>query len=181
MLLKLSPPPSQATANNLTTIGIMVRAELAAVGRATTEMIAHALAVGDALNRAKKLAGHGRWRHWLETECGLSERSAQAYMRLANHREVLEANPQHAADLSLRGALRLIGKGQTARKRRPVPVLDSASWKAASIEERMSFVDDIPLVEWLAAIPSSWRTEIIDRVDGLRAAHAKPVTATVVH
>jgi DUF3102 family protein len=166
---------------NLVALGATVRAELVAVGYATTEMLTHAFAVGDALNKAKKLAGHGHWLHWLDAECGLSPRSAQAYMRLANHREKLEANTQHAAHLSVRGALRLIGGGMTMRKRRPAPVLNSAGWKAASLEERTTFVDDIPLIEWLAVIPTSWRVEIVDRVDGLRAARAKPVTAVVHH
>jgi hypothetical protein len=96
-------------------------------------------------------------------------------MRLANHREVLEANPQHAADLSVPAALRLIGTGRTLRKRRPASPLKTVDWKAASIPEREGFVIEIPLTEWLEVIPAAWRLEIIDRVDGLRASQAKLV------
>ena len=167
--------------SNLTTLAATVRASLTAIGSATADLLAHAFEIGDALNAAKKLAGHGHWRRWLEAECGLSERTAQAYMRLANHRQSLESNPQRAADLSLRGALRLIGKGATMRKRRPLPALRSALWHAASIDDRMAFVDNIPLVEWLEVIPASWRIEIIDRVDGLRAVRAKPIDAVATH
>jgi len=167
-----------AAQQNLATLGVTVRAELVAVSRATTEMLTHAFAVGDALNQAKKLAGHGNWLHWLAAECGLSDRTANAYMRLANHREVLEANPQRAADLSVRAALRIIGKGTTLRKRGPASALKSTDWRAASVPERAAFVNDIPLIEWLEAMPASWRFKIIDRVDGLRASQAKLVTAT---
>jgi Protein of unknown function (DUF3102) len=171
---------SKTQDSDLTTLAATVRAGLAAVGRATADMLTHALEVGDALNAAKRLAGHGHWRRWLEIECdGLSERTAQAYMRFANHRQSLASNPQRAADLSLRGALRLIGGGVTMRKRRPAPALRSASWKVASFEERKDFVGDVPVKEWLAVISRDQRKEIEDRIDGLRAAHAKPVTAVV--
>ena len=179
MLDTLPVPVAQDSAPNLTTLGATVRAELVAVGHATTEMRVHAFAIGDALIEAKKLAGHGYWLRWLETECGLSLRTAQSYMRLANHRELLEANAQRAAHLTIRGALRLIGGGVTMRKRRPAPALRSASWKVASFEERKDFVGDIPVKEWLAVISRDQRKEIEDRIDGLRAAHAKPVTAVV--
>src|SRR5262249_43049614 len=98
----------------------------------------------------------------------------------AAHRERI-ANSQHAANLTIRGALRLIGAARTCHKPRPRSQLKSAAWKNASREERRKFVDDIPLVEWLEVIPASWRNEIEDRIDGRRAVRAKPVTAVVHH
>jgi|SRR5262249_35876379 len=138
-------------------------------------MLIHAFAVGEALNKAKKLVGHGNWQAWVDAECGLSSRSTRAYMRLANHRALLERNWQRAADLSIRAALRLIGTGMTMRKRVPASALKVASWKAAALGERAAFVGGIPLTEWLAAMPASWRSDIVDRIDGLRASLAKPV------
>jgi DUF3102 family protein len=164
-----------AVQSELSVLGATVRAELIAVGHTTTEMLAHAFTVGEALNKAKKLVGYGNWEAWLDAECGLSSRTARAYMRLANHRAVLERNRQHAADLSIRAALRLIGTGATMRKRVPAPALKVASWKAAGTEERAAFVGGILLIEWLAVMPASWRIELVDRIDGLRASLAKPV------
>lgn len=172
----VSPVP--VATRGLVALGGIVRSELMALGRAVGGVLAHAFAVGDALNQAKKLVGHGYWLEWLATECGLSDRTARAYMRLANHQEVLEANRQHAADLSVRAALRLIGTGQTARKRRPASTLKTTDWKAATPSERAAFVITIPLVEWLEVIPAPWRLEIVDRVDGLRASQAKLVSGT---
>jgi len=160
-------PPSLAT------LGAVVRTELAAMVHAVTTVLAHAMAVGDALNQAKKLVGHGNWLHWLAAETSLSERTARAYMRLANHREVVEAKRQRAADLSVRAALRVIGTGQTCRRRNPASPLSPADWRAASIADRENFVGAIPLTQWLQVIPPAWRLEIIDRVDGLRASQAK--------
>ena len=79
--------------------------------------------------------------------------------------------------MSIRGALRLIKTGTTTRKRRAAASpLKSADWKAATLAQRTTFVAGIPLVEWLAAIPATMRAEIVDRIDGLRASQAKPVT-----
>jgi DUF3102 family protein len=169
-------------------LGGRVRAGLAAAGRALNGALTHVFTVGDALCEAKDLCGHGQWLPWLEAECGgLSARTATAYMRLARHRTQIEreiSNRQRAADLSLRAALRLVRSGRPSRPRRPSSspaVAWKATWKSASVAEREDLVTAIPLVEWLAAIPSSWRAEIVDRVDGLRAAQAKPVAARVVH
>jgi len=122
-----------AAQSELSVLGATVRAELTAVGRAASEMLIHAFAVGEALNKAKKLVGHGNWQAWVDAECGLSSRSTRAYMRLANHRALLEGNWQRAADLSIRAALRLIGTGMTMRKRVPASALKVASWKAAAL------------------------------------------------
>ena len=43
--------------------------------------IKHAIATGELLIEAKKSVGHGRWIEWLETNCDVSARSAQTYMR----------------------------------------------------------------------------------------------------
>jgi hypothetical protein len=170
--LSLNLPAPQS---ELSILGATVRAELTVIGRAIAETLTHAFAVGEALNQAKKLAGHGNWEAWLGAECGLSPRTARAYMQLANHRGVLEQKRQRAADLSIRAALRLIGTGATMRKRFPASALKVASWKAAAPEERAAFVNDIPLIEWLAVMPASWRSDIVDRIDGLRASLAKSV------
>jgi hypothetical protein len=169
--------------SNLAVLAGVVRAGLAASAHALNGALAHGLDVGDALLKAKELVGHGGWLRWLAAECGLSSRTAEIYMRLAQHRARIEteiSNSQRAANFSLRAALRLVGSGRTYRPRKWL-ALSVASWKAASVEERMDFVDGIPLTEWLEVIPNHWRAAIVDRVDGLRAAQAKLVAARVMH
>jgi hypothetical protein len=61
---------------------------------------------------------------------------------------------------------------------RPLPPLD---WKAATAEQRAAYVARIPIREWLAALSREQRLELEDRIDGLRAAQAKSVTAIVHH
>jgi hypothetical protein len=169
--------------NDLDSLGATVRAGLAAAAHAIGDVFVHAFAIGEALIEAKRLAGHSHWLRWL-TECGgLSARSATVYMRIAAHRDVIETQiSSSAADLTIRGALRLIGTGRTRRKSpRTSSPLSVAAWKNASLEQRTVFVASIPLPEWFAAMPASWRTEIIKRVDGLRGDATATINATAVH
>jgi|SRR6516164_11399716 hypothetical protein len=73
-------------------------------------IIANAIRAGLALIDAKKEVGHGNFLPWLKKNCKVSERRAQDYMKLATHRQVVEAEMKSApaADLSLKWALGLL-------------------------------------------------------------------------
>jgi hypothetical protein len=62
---------------------------------------------GAGLIEAKKLVGHGQWLPWLKENCGVSERRAQHYMKLAANRLRIEAAMKNepGADFSLKWAL----------------------------------------------------------------------------
>ncbi|MBA3735169.1 MAG: DUF3102 domain-containing protein [Actinobacteria bacterium] len=96
----LSPPELAQVANG--------EHELARAG--AESFVYHADRCGQALIEAKEKVGHGEWLPWLAANFNGSERTAQAYTRLA-------ANPQRVADLeepSLRKALQAIaGKTTT--------------------------------------------------------------------
>jgi hypothetical protein len=82
----------------------------------------HALAVGDLLLKAKAIVGHGNWGEWLRDHCEMSDRSAQAYMRLARNRGAIEAKSAGTADLSIEAALAALAKPTpTESKARPSP------------------------------------------------------------
>jgi hypothetical protein len=68
--------------------------------------LAHAVRAGELLMQAKALCAHGAWLPWLAANFEGSERTAQAYMRVAREAPALaDGNPQRVADLSFRGAL----------------------------------------------------------------------------
>lgn len=69
--------------------------------------VAAAREAGAMLIEAKGIAGHGNWLPWLAENCGMSERTAQGYMKLARLDEV---KAQRVAYLPLRAALREIAK-----------------------------------------------------------------------
>lgn len=71
--------------------------------------IHHAIECGAALIEAKALCVHGEWLGWLKSNCDVSERTVQVYMKLANEYPLLEeSNPQRVADLSIREAVKLL-------------------------------------------------------------------------
>ncbi len=65
----------------------------------------HALAAGASLQEAKDGLPHGEWLLWLQSNCpGISERSAQRYMRLEKNRDRLREKSATVADLTVRVA-----------------------------------------------------------------------------
>ncbi len=77
--------------------------------RAAHTAVSHALKAGGLLIQAKAACQHGEWLPWLREHCRVSERTAQAYMRLAKELPKLDdSKAQRVADLSLREALSLL-------------------------------------------------------------------------
>jgi len=68
----------------------------------------HALAAGQLLTEAKAQCQHGDWGQWLADNFEGSERTAQAYMRVARRWPELESKAQRVADLTFGRALRAV-------------------------------------------------------------------------
>lgn len=66
--------------------------------------VEHALRAGDALIEIRERLGHGAWHRWLEDNWGRSLNRAQAYMRLARFRPIIEAEKPN----TITGATRLL-------------------------------------------------------------------------
>ncbi len=81
---------------------------------------------GEALIAAKKMLkekhGHGNWLDFMTLECGLKERTAQVYMKLAREKEKLQPllapNPQSPAFLSQSAALEFLSAAKQKTKRK---------------------------------------------------------------
>lgn len=98
----------------------------------------HAMAAGDALLEAKALIEHGGWGAWLLENFEGSDRTARAYMRLANHREEVEAKRQASADLTIEGALEAIASPKP-RREDPQEIMRRGVEKGAPDEEIAAF------------------------------------------
>src|SRR5262249_20050212 len=130
---------------------------LTASTSAVQNFLEHALAAGAALIRATKKVKPGNWYGWLRSS-DLSEDKAQRYMQLAAHRAKLD--PARVRGLSLRAALKLIGRPQPAnskpKKRKAATSFDALAWWAsASPEARSRFIDGVGLQPLLVSIPPS--------------------------
>lgn len=93
------------------TLAEQIRSELALAEASLRDSFQHYLTVGELLAEEKTRVVHGAWLPWLAENVGISEREAQRYMRLAEHREQLEAaNPSGLSDLSIERALKEVAK-----------------------------------------------------------------------
>jgi hypothetical protein len=176
----ISQEPLSALANR-------IRDAHQAVGRALGSVLELAMVAGDALIAAHDQVNHGEWGRWLRRNCELGGRTAQVYMQLARHRELIEANPQRSADLSLSGALRLIGDSKEAPvqprktgKPSSSSKLDTLAWSSATLEQRRHFLDGVGADTLIEAMPAEFlagdRSASEQQADGQeRAGHrARP-------
>ncbi len=92
-------------------------AEHRACEEAATTALSHAMNAGDLLTGAKARLPHGEFGAWLEENFAGSGRTARAYMRVARHRDELEAQRQTSATLSLDGALKALSAPVDAPRR----------------------------------------------------------------
>jgi len=91
-----------------------INAEHEAAHGKAREALEHARRCGELLLEAKRVAGHGGWMSWIETNCRFSERTARGYMQLASGWEQLQGKSATVADLGLRGALELLAESSEA-------------------------------------------------------------------
>src|SRR5262245_13433345 len=102
----------ELTGGDLDSLAERINAEHAQAETAFREGLIHARVAGEFLAEAKRRCGHGSWLPWLEANVTFSERTAQAYMRIAREWDALAANPQRVADLSYRDGLKLLAAPQ---------------------------------------------------------------------
>ena len=104
----------------LGTLAAKIRIEHEAVRLAAETATEHAIRCGRLLAEAKDGLVHGQWLSWLKDHCSLSDRTAQAYMRLAKKcAELNDRKAQRVADLPVRQAMKAIAD---ERGENPVPL-----------------------------------------------------------
>ena len=90
----------------LNTLADKIKTEHKAVCEAAMTATRHAIECGNLLIEAKGGLPHGKWLPWLKEHCELSERTAQAYTRLARRfTELDDEKAQRVADLPVRQAM----------------------------------------------------------------------------
>ncbi len=87
-----------------------INTEHEAARAAMRKGLQHALNAGELLIEAKAAVPHGEWLPWLETNCSVSERTAQLYMKVARERERLGRESASLADLTLEQAAERLAK-----------------------------------------------------------------------
>jgi hypothetical protein len=101
--------------NSLTDLAARIKAEHAAYVAAIKQSLSRAMAAGDLLLEAKAQLGHGEWLPWLAERCGIPERTASRYMKLARNRAAAQGRRAHRAQTDSR--VRHRGRGRCAALR----------------------------------------------------------------
>jgi hypothetical protein len=111
---------------DLTALAKQINDNHSAIVSAAKSAVTKAIAAGEALIAAKAAVPDGTWLRWLKANCIVSERTAQLYMQLAEHKLQIEAatrdQPATIADQTLNGAIKMLRA--TSGNRKPGANLD---------------------------------------------------------
>jgi hypothetical protein len=165
-------------APSLNELAARVRKAQAGFVAAASSAVLHAIEAGQALIAAKKLAPHGQWGKFLEV-CGIGERQAERYMRLAR---LAELNPTCKSDLinlTIETAIKKLSPPPTKERRSTPKIVATpkainnarlthfdviSAWMANTPAERTKAIDAIGFDALLGAIPDPWWSLIEERV-----------------
>ena len=174
------------SAASLSDLARGIRAEHAAVVRASNDVLNHVLAAGRFLIEAQGIVPKGQWAGWVSRSCEVSYRTARLYMQVTR---AYEANGNTVASdlvgLSLRGLIRALASPKQAnevrrRHSRPVPgtpdKLSPLAWADASPAERARFVNAIGWRSPVEAMPPDWWPAIAEY---LQAQLSKETAVTI--
>jgi hypothetical protein len=102
----LTPPAIVAPAEGLGELAAVANAGYEAGEDATRKGIDHYIAAGEALVKAKKLCGHGKWLEWVQKNLRFGDRQARKLMRLYRERDRLKSESD--SDLTIDAAARAL-------------------------------------------------------------------------
>lgn len=171
---------------SLDALAIRINEQQAQIEQAWGMTLELAKQAGEMLIEAKRLAGHGNWLSWLETNCRVSASMVEKYMKIAKGWDMLAAgNPEHVPNLSIRDAVKLLAKPRTPKAETP-PTIDAefsevVTEPAAPPDPMSALVDQLE-AEFLR-IPFKEREvaveKVIERLSAFRDRHcAKTTTLT---
>jgi hypothetical protein len=121
---------------SLSDLADRINAEHAEAGTALRAGLEHARNAGLLLLEAKAQCAHGHWVPWLESNVHFSVRAAQAYMRVAQRWNELEAKAQPVALLTFKDAVKLLAEPTRVEPEQPAGEeieADNADWLASTL------------------------------------------------
>jgi hypothetical protein len=176
------------TPDQLSKNASLINAAHRAVVQANKTSIEKAIEAGTILKACKDSVGHGAWSKWLHDNCrDISDETARLYMRLADpeNTDRLEAaakqNGNAVADLSVRGAAKVLSKPQTLEQkaaRAATRTAKKAEADAALFRQIGSNVAELlkalaPDEVFKALKDAEWDTEELTQLVKLLNAHLK--------
>ena len=81
----------------LADLGKKIKSDHEALTASIRYIVDRAISIGEDLNKAKALVGHGSFLKWVDLNCDMTNKTAQRYMKLATNKTVLMAKIAEAA------------------------------------------------------------------------------------
>jgi hypothetical protein len=181
------------TADQLTKNASLINAAHRAVVQANKTSIEKAIEAGTILKACKDSVGHGGWSKWLYDNCrDISDETARLYMRLADEKnapkleEAAKQNGNAVADLSVRGAAKLLAKPQTPETKAKRTATIAAKKAEAEANFRHALSSDLtghlkavaPDEVFKALKDAGWDAEELTKLVGLLNTHLAELKAT---
>lgn len=136
-------PVQNAQADELADLASKINAAVSDAERAARIAVARALEAGAMLNQAKAIVKHGAWKLWVEENCVLALRTAQAYMRFAEgYKALAPEEAQRVALLPLREAIGAIGMNPESPKRTPAVYVRISSDRKGMVKKSIDRVQN---------------------------------------
>jgi hypothetical protein len=110
-LVPILTPVEVRRTQDLTTLAAAIQKEVKGACDSFRTGLLHAKRAGELLAKAKALCLHGSWLPWLTDKCGgISERTAQVYIQIADGWDEIEAKAQRITDLTINAARKLLSE-----------------------------------------------------------------------
>lgn len=167
----LPVPGEPPKAMTLADLGKKIKTEHEALTSSIQNIVHRAIAIGEDLNKAKALVGHGSFLKWVKLNCAMSNKTAERYMQLASNKDKLIAKLRERAaeagdkfemisNLSLARAERLIsGNAGNAKDSNPSDAYDKAEGKLIEkLEELAAEVAEAAANETISRLQSAIAT-----------------------
>lgn len=108
---------------SLETLAYRINEQQARIEQAWSTTLERAKEAGELLIEAKRLAGHGNWLTWLESNCRVSASMAEKYVKIARGWDALsDENAERVPYLSIRDAVKLLAKPRKRAEQPPVVI-----------------------------------------------------------
>jgi hypothetical protein len=89
--LRTSEPVRASEPVSLAELGKKIKSDHEILANSIAIIVPRAISIGEDLNKAKALVGHGGFLKWVKLNCAMTSKTAERYMKLATNKDKLNA------------------------------------------------------------------------------------------
>jgi hypothetical protein len=128
----------------LSDLAASIKSEHAQLMENARNIVGRAIRIGEDLLKAKAQVGHGNFLKWVKDNCGLSDKTAERYMKFAENKDKLNVVKKDKFEtilnLTLNAAERLIDGKDEKKTKTPLDRIENA-WDKLDLPTQEAFVE----------------------------------------